>query len=704
MKDEHKTKKELIAELGQLREQISECRSFEKNYVNLKDHFNTKKPKDKHIDFCQEYKELLKFVLWGSGLKIWEWGVRQGISHFSTSLNGQEILKKEEFYLTWEKLVHPDDLPEVIEKFDSYFRGERTIYEAEHRIMSNLGEWKWVISKGKFVEWDKNRFPLKMMGVYLDITERKHTETRLKESKEKYKTLTNNINVGIFRALNIPKGRLIEMNRTFVEMFGYQSREELLGLNLSTLCKRIEDRSRIRKKITHEGVLKKEEIYFKRKNGEILIGAVTGVAIRDRSGEIMNFDGIVEDISERNKEKEDLREKEKMYRTLVETSPDAITVASLKGKIIMTNHRSALMNGFRSTEEMIREVDDIFHLMVLDGVQIDDHSIRKLFKISVSIHIEHDQIRKDGSIYPAETRASLIPGKTNVRKLVVLITSDITERIKAEKKSKIQQEQLIQADKMVALGTLVSGVAHEINNPTNFVMLNIPMLQKAWKNIIPILDEYYEKNGDFFMGHRLKYSRLRNFIPSLFAGILDGAKRIKSIVEELKDFSRQESSDLFKEININEVVSAAISLISNIIKKSTRNFSVQYGKGIPLIMGNFQRFEQVIINLIENSCQALTDNEKGIFVTTRFNKEANLVVIRVKDEGIGMDDETMSKILDPFFTTKRHIKGTGLGLSVSSNIIKNHDGFINFDSNPGKGTVATVLLPLVKNRNPKKKK
>jgi polar amino acid transport system substrate-binding protein len=175
---------------------------------------------------------------------------------------------------------------------------------------------------------------------------------------------------------------------------------------------------------------------------------------------------------------------------------------------------------------------------------------------------------------------------------------------------------------------------------------------------------------------------------------LEGTKRIKSIVEQLKNFSRVETFDSNQPVNINQVIKTAVNLISNLIKQSTRCFSVDYGEDLPTLKGNFQRLEQVIINLIENSCQALPDENKAISVSTRYDKEANIILVKVKDEGIGMDSETLSKILDPFFTTKRHSKGTGLGLSVSSNIIKHHDGFLNFESTPGQGTTATIILPV----------
>jgi signal transduction histidine kinase len=249
---------------------------------------------------------------------------------------------------------------------------------------------------------------------------------------------------------------------------------------------------------------------------------------------------------------------------------------------------------------------------------------------------------------------------------------------------------------MVALGTLVSGVAHEINNPNNFVMLNAPLLYESWKSIIPVLDEYYKENGDFVVGGLL-YSEMKENIPQLFSGILEGANRIKNIVENLKGFTRVDTSELTQSVNINAVVQSALTLLGNLIKKSTEHFSVEYGENLPVLRGNFQRLEQVIINLIQNACEALPNKQKGIMLTTSFDQDKKKIVVTIKDEGVGICNDKISNIMDPFYTTKRHLGGTGLGLSIASGIVKHHGGVLGFSSSPEKGTTAILTLPVLGN-------
>jgi len=273
------------------------------------------------------------------------------------------------------------------------------------------------------------------------------------------------------------------------------------------------------------------------------------------------------------------------------------------------------------------------------------------------------------------------------------VARDISERKKAEEQANLHQQQLMQASKMVALGTLVSGVAHEVNNPNNFIMLNSPILKEAWDNAMPILEKYYEENGDFILGG-MKYTEMRKNIPTLFSGISDGAKRIKHIVDELKNYVRDDSADLTQSVDINEVLKSAVSLLANMIKNSTNRFSIEYGNNLPSVKGNFQRLEQVIINLVQNACQALPDAQKGILVSVKFDKEKSDIVVSVRDEGTGIPPETLYHITDPFFTTKHDSGGVGLGLSISSKIIEEHGGRMHFDSEIGAGTTIEIILPV----------
>jgi polar amino acid transport system substrate-binding protein len=230
-------------------------------------------------------------------------------------------------------------------------------------------------------------------------------------------------------------------------------------------------------------------------------------------------------------------------------------------------------------------------------------------------------------------------------------------------------------------------------------MLNAPLLKEAWQHVLPVLDEYYEKDRDFSIGS-VRYAEMRDRIPRLLSGISDGSKRINEIVEDLRSFLRMDASDMNQSVDVNAVLRSAISLLSNMINKSTNHFSVNYGDNLPKLRGNSHRLEQVIINLIQNACQALPDTRRGISLSTSYDEKTSSIVVRVQDEGVGIPSDVLPHITDPFFTTRSHSGGIGLGLSISLRIVKEHGGTLSFTSEPGKGTLAEIILSLSQANHP----
>jgi len=274
------------------------------------------------------------------------------------------------------------------------------------------------------------------------------------------------------------------------------------------------------------------------------------------------------------------------------------------------------------------------------------------------------------------------------------------EKKQAEEEARLRQEQLFRAAKMVSLGTLVSGVAHEINNPVTSALLNTQTLRKVWDGVLPILDERSQKEGDFRVGG-MTYKEIRERMPMLLSHIEDGTRRVRDIVTDLKDFARETPSERSDDIDVNEVVLKAVGLVSNLIKKSTNDFSVDYTPNPPAFKGNAQRIEQVIINLVMNACQALSDSERAVRVHTGRDPDEACVFVEVQDEGVGVPPQVMQRLKDPFFTTKRDTGGTGLGLAISDRIVRDHEGRMTFISEQGRGTTVRVYFPVPANEKEK---
>jgi len=396
------------------------------------------------------------------------------------------------------------------------------------------------------------------------------------------------------------------------------------------------------------------------------------------------------DIVERKRAEEALRESEGMVHALVETSRDWIWTLDVNGVHTYSNPAAEGILG-RPPEEIVGK--SCFDLMYPED--------RKKIETMLPEWIERkngwqNQVirwrHRDGSWRWLESNAVPILDDEGTLAGFRGVDRDITERKQAEEREKLQHEQLIQADKMVALGTLVAGVAHEINNPNTFIMSGTPQIRNMWTALLPVLDAYYEENGDYAVGN-WQYSDIRERLPALLDGIIDGSKRIKRIVGELKEFSRKEDSSSMTPVRLNDTVENALTLVSNLIKKSTRRLAVEFDPNLPEITGRSQQLEQVMINLVINACQALPDKEKAIRVITSYNRNTNRVEIIVRDEGVGIGSKNLQHVTDPFFTTKRDIGGTGLGLSISSKIVNEHKGTLEFQSGLGKGTIVKLTFP-----------
>jgi signal transduction histidine kinase len=264
-------------------------------------------------------------------------------------------------------------------------------------------------------------------------------------------------------------------------------------------------------------------------------------------------------------------------------------------------------------------------------------------------------------------------------------------RLRARSRELRQKEmQLIQANKMTSLGTLVSGVVHEINNPNQIIMMNSGVLASAWNDAAGILDDLGD--GKEFSIAGLPHREMRETIPQLIQQIEVGSRRIESIVQDLKGFSRpgRTIQELFE---LNDAVQRALRLLTPLIQKRTDHFHVRLAENLPVLCGNPQQVEQILVNLVINALEALPGREHSVAVTTSLDAALHTIRMEVEDTGNGIAKEHLSHLGEPFFTTKSASGGTGLGLAITSTLVRMHRGKLTFSSEPGKGTRATVELP-----------
>lgn len=268
----------------------------------------------------------------------------------------------------------------------------------------------------------------------------------------------------------------------------------------------------------------------------------------------------------------------------------------------------------------------------------------------------------------------------------------IVQRNEAEERLRESQELLFQAQKMETLGTLVAGVAHEINNPTNLIMLNVRLLQKIWPDIQPILREQASREPAKKYGG-LSYDFLDENIDQLLADMEMGGERITRCVKDLKDFARKSEATEKKPMSVNTAVENVLRLARVTVRKSKVDLESALEDDLPLIEGDLQSIEQIILNILLNGVQAIDHDQGRVRVITGFEKKTGRVFVSVSDNGRGIDPAVSDRIYEPFLTNRQDEGGLGLGLSITKNLTEIHGGEIAFHSQRGEGTTFSVYLP-----------
>lgn len=367
---------------------------------------------------------------------------------------------------------------------------------------------------------------------------------------------------------------------------------------------------------------------------------------------------------ERRRTEESLR----LFRSLVDRSNDAIEVIDSKtGRFLDVNEKGCTDLGYSREEILSLNVSDI-------DPNIDSSlykSIVEELRKAGSWRMERLHLRKDRTTFPVEIDLKYVQFD---RDYIVSVVRDITERKRTEDERKTLLEQLVRAEKLAAVGELIAGVAHEINNPLTGIMGLAELLTKEKK---ANLDEDIRKD---------------------FKSIYQASERIHKIVNNLLRFSHQEAP-MRKNIPVSEHIDTVLKIRDYEMKVRNIKVETNYQPDIPQIMADPSQLEQVFLNLIVNAEYAMLETGKGGTLTINVflqgeQPEQQKVVIEISDTGSGIPADVLPKMFNPFFTTKPVGKGTGLGLSVSYGIIKEHGGEISVSNRKEGGAVFTIKLPV----------
>jgi len=386
------------------------------------------------------------------------------------------------------------------------------------------------------------------------------------------------------------------------------------------------------------------------------------------------------DISEHKRVEEELIRSEEIHRTLFHSSPDAIVILNLKGIITDISEMSLELYGTTNKYDLLGK--HYFRFVLPDSEdrikQIMERTISEGLVQNEEILMATKKKNLSGTEYKTENieceiSTTLIQDKKGVPVSIMATIRDISNRKKLLK-------QKIHTERMVALGEMASGIAHEINQPLNNMSLTLDSIIFESSKSKSISKAYLDRKTE---------------------KIFDSIFRIKNIIEHFQSFSRHYKKDyVHSSFNINESIKNALSLVSEQIKHRDIKLKVRLDKNIPSIMGNTYKFEQVILNLIANAKDALEEKTDRLqkdfpmFIDINTFQENHCVILEVKDNGSGIKSDEIDDVMLPFFTTKEEGKGSGMGLSISFEIIKELGGTIVIKSELLKGTTVSITIPI----------
>lgn len=544
--------------------------------------------------------------------------------------------------------------------------------------------------------------PLGTVHVLKDITDRKRAE-------EKYRTLVSNVQEGVF--ISTPQGRFLDFNDALLRMTGYDSREELMAIDIAgALYVNAPERERLKKLLQEHGAVADFEFEMRRKDGEIRMVLESSIAVRDNSGNVTAYQGFVLDISERKRAEHEIRRRNRellvlnsIGQTLTESMDltDSLrrTLSQLTELFGLDTSSLYLFNESGTTLRRVAAVGQrseyARHLSpVTLQPELIDH-IKAVHATFLSVHglslppIFRDALTKEGIVSAyivvlwskGRPLGGLVVGSRSSREfssadvnLLIAVGSQIsnaTERAllyeesrQAYENLRRTQEQLLNSEKMAAVGQLISGVAHELNNPLTAI-LGYSQLLSGSGQMGPQGIEYTEK-------------------------LYKQAQRTHRIVQNLLSFARQHKPERIP-TRINQIIEDTLALRDYDLRMGNIRVHLDLNEDLPLMSADPHQLQQVFLNMVNNAVDAILESSEDgdLWVGTRSDSEK--VYVEFTDSGPGVQEA--SRVFDPFYTTKPVGKGTGLGLSICYGIVTEHGGTIRVRNLPHRGASFTIELP-----------
>jgi PAS domain S-box-containing protein len=481
-----------------------------------------------------------------------------------------------------------------------------------------------------------------------DITASRRNEARFTE-------LFETLQEGIY--IVTPDDRILDANPALVRMLGYDSKEDLLAHTLADVLPDPEHRRLLRQEVDTQPMLQGREITLLRKDRSPVICLNTAAAVRDTSGQVLRYHGALMDITERREMERRLYQQQEFARRLIDSFPDLILVLDAAGHYTFTSPRVKDVLGYEPEEYDMLELGERTHVE-------DRPALQSLFRefvagrqsfASLEIRVRH----KQGDWRRIRCHLSPLFAETGKIDGVIISGRDVTEM-------KRMEEQLIQAEKLAAMGQMLAGVAHELNNPLTAILGVTELLRERAG-----FDESAVRQLD--LTHRQ-------------------ARRAARIVQNLLEFSRPAAPQK-KPLDINSLIERTLQLHEHSLRRNNVEVEFHLQPGLQPVVGDGNQLIQVFLNLITNAEHAIREIRDSGRIQIRLGQIGAHVSVTVQDDGVGILPDALPRIFDPFYTTKRPGGGTGLGLSICMSIVREHGGSIDVETLPAGGSAFTVFLP-----------
>jgi PAS domain S-box-containing protein len=554
-------------------------------------------------------------------------------------------------------------------------RGEAVVYEGPYE--GSTGAAHLHISLRIAPLRDARGEVIGAMGVAEDVTERSRAASALQDSEQRLALHVRRSPLGVVGF--DPDGRIVEWNASAGRIFGW-SEVEALGKNAIELLVPPWARDKVtdvfRALVARRGGERSINENLTR-DGKVILCDWYNTALVDDADRVIGVASVIDDITERHQAERALRRSEVRFRALIENAPEALAVYPPDDRrLVYVNPAFASMLGYEAPQVMLGHPIDAY-------VHPDDRAVldRRWTQLVEGRGMlpaqEYRMLHQDGGIVHAEFVSMMID--YDERPHIIAFGRDLTEQ-------RQMQARLLLADRMVSVGTLAAGVAHEINNPLAYAMNNLEAV--AVRRLPGIIGRLREMGGEAAAaGEELAQA------AAMIDVAREGCDRMRDIVRDLRTFTRGADEDRRVPIDVRRVLDASINLAWNELRHRAQLVK-EYGD-VPLVVANEARLGQVFLNLLVNAAQALQvgDVAENVIRVTVSTDGGGNVVVEVRDSGPGIAAEHLTRIFDPFFTTKPVGVGTGLGLWICQGIVSSLGGHIWAENAPGGGASLRVVLP-----------